>query len=611
MQRTDAQVVRVTTGIAAAVALTLTIALPAAWYMFDWRYQRGRLDSELEMQASLISQIVARNPEMWRFETLRIQSILQRGLKEEHDDLHEVRDAAGELVVRSAEVPELEAPIISHAVPIYESGRLAGTIVGQVSVRDLVYQTCLIASFSSLLGFAAFFGLRIMPLRALRRAVQRASHLANHDALTGLPNRALFTDRLEQTLAGFSRTSETAAVLFIDLDHFKDVNDTLGHPAGDLLLKKVVERLSGCLRKTDTLARFGGDEFAILETHLKTSEQASTLAQRVIEVIQEPFHLDGHDVLIGCSIGISVGDATAATSGEASSKELLRKADLALYRAKADGRATYRFFDVEMNRRLLERKALERDLRRALEGNEFRLFYQPQVDLGSNRIVGVEALLRWFHPERGVVDPGAFIGVCEETGLIGPIGEWVLRRACEEARGWGEVHVAVNVSPAQFRQGNLVALVARVLRETSFDPERLELEITEGVLLQDTDAVLGTLRAIKAMGVHIAMDDFGTGYSSLNYLRQFPFDKVKIDRAFVRDLGSSADAAAIVRAVVALSRSLGIRANAEGVETDEQAKRLLEEGCQEVQGFLYGRPVSADDLMIDVDLRRQTREAAE
>lgn len=604
MRRPDAKLVRVTTGIAAGFAAFLAVGFPLAWFLFDFRHEAGRLESEVAMQASLIGQVAARNPEMWGFETLRIEPIISRSSFDHNSARHDVVDHAGGVIASAAPQEALPGPTVSRSAPIFESGRVAGAVRGEVSVRGIVYDTGAVFGVCLLFAVAAFAGLRSWPLRALRDAVQQATYLANHDALTGLPNRALFADRLERTVAATERTDEKSAVLIMDLDHFKEVNDTLGHPAGDALLIQVVDRVRGYLRKTDTLARLGGDEFAIIQNNMKEGESAGVTAQRIIEAIEPPFSLDGHDVVIGCSIGIAVVD-----SAETNPQELMRRADLALYRAKADGRATYRYFDEEMNRRLLERKTLERELRRAFAEEQFSVFYQPQLNLISRSVVGVEALLRWHHPERGLVPPAEFIPMCEETGLIGPLGEWVLRRACQETRDWQQVKVAVNLSPTQFRNAGLAGMVARVLKETAFDPKRLELEITEAVLIADTDVVLATLCAIKALGVRIAMDDFGTGYSSLSYLRRFPFDKVKIDQSFVRDLGRSDDATAIIRAVVALTRSLGMRSIAEGVETSEQARLLTQEGCQEVQGYFFGRPVPASDLAAGLSAPPSTCEA--
>jgi diguanylate cyclase (GGDEF)-like protein len=422
------------------------------------------------------------------------------------------------------------------------------------------------------------------------QAEARIAHMAHHDALTGLPNRSLLRERMEEGLARVRRGG-ALAVLCLDLDHFKAVNDTLGHPVGDALLKAATKRLRDCVRETDTVARLGGDEFTILQA-IERPEQAGALARRVIETLREPFEIEGHQVVIGTSVGV-----TYAPTDGLDPDVLLRNADMALYLAKADGRGTCRFFEPAMDARLQERRRLELDLRRALTASEFELHYQPVVDAQSSRVVGFEALLRWNHPERGQVSPTEFIPLAEEIGLIVPLGEWVLREACREAAAWPHgVKVAVNLSPVQFRSPALLHAVVSALAASGLSPLRLELEITESVLLHDSAATLALLHQLRELGVRIAMDDFGTGYSSLSYLRSFPFDKIKIDRSFVRELGDKADCLAIVRAVAGLGASLGITTTAEGVETPEQLARVREQGCTEVQGYLFSRPRPASEV---------------
>ncbi|KAA5610421.1 bifunctional diguanylate cyclase/phosphodiesterase [Rhodovastum atsumiense] len=438
------------------------------------------------------------------------------------------------------------------------------------------------------------------PLRALgvvidvterREAEAHIAHLAHHDILTGLPNRGLFRERLDRALAR-ARRGRGCAVQLIDLDRFKEVNDTLGHPVGDALLRAVTERLRAVLRETDTLARLGGDEFAVIETDVDLPQDATALARRIIEAIGQPFEVDGHQVCIGASVGIAV-----APSDGLEPDALIKGADMALYRAKADGRGCWRFFEPEMDARMQLRRALEMDLRRAVAAREFEVFYQPIVDVRSRQVSGLEALLRWRHPERGLVPPDSFIPLAEEIGLIVPLGEWVMHRACAEATTWpGTPKVAVNLSPAQFGHRGLVGAVASALAETGLDPARLELEITETVMLQDTQATMATLQQLKGLGVRIAMDDFGTGYSSLSYLQRFPFDKVKIDRAFTRDLERSRQSNAIVRAVTGLCTGLDMTTTAEGVETEGQFQVLLHEGCGEAQGYLFSKPLPAGEI---------------
>jgi diguanylate cyclase (GGDEF)-like protein len=415
---------------------------------------------------------------------------------------------------------------------------------------------------------------------------RRIAHMARHDALTGLPNRTLFHERLEEALASSRRNGENVALLCLDLDHFKTVNDTLGHPTGDALLRAVAERLRADLRQEHTVARLGGDEFAILLRGGAQPDDASGLARRLIAALNEPFVLGEDQVTAGVSIGIAIGPSDGADADL-----LFKHADLALYRAKADGRNLSRFFEPEMDAQVQERRSLEMDLREALSEGQFHLHYQPLYDAQNNDLVGFEALLRWDHPVRGSVPPSQFIPVAEETRLIVPLGEWALREACREAASWPpSVRLAVNVSAAQFRTANLAETVVSALAASGFLPGRLELEITESILMQSNESCVRMLHQLRALGVRIAMDDFGTGYSSLSYLRSFPFDRIKIDRSFVREMTHNGECAAIVRAIVQLGATLGIATIAEGVETREQLEAVRAQGCNEVQGFFFGRP---------------------
>jgi diguanylate cyclase (GGDEF)-like protein len=439
-------------------------------------------------------------------------------------------------------------------------------------------------------------------ITAWREAQEKLAYLAHHDPLTSLPNRTKFREDLEQTLLRVNRDGRVA-VLCLDLDHFKEINDSLGHPIGDDLLKDVASRLRTSVREGDTVARLGGDEFAIVQagTDLQASE-SSSLAERLVEIVGAAYAIHGHQLNIGVSIGI----AFAPNDGE-DPDQLLKNADMALYRAKEDGRGTYRFFEPGMDARAQARRVLEIDLRAALTRDEFEVHYQPIHDLNTDQITAFEALIRWNHPLRGMISPMDFIPLAEETGLITQLGDWILRKACMDAAAWSrEVRVAVNLSPVQFRNSNLVQSVISALAASGLAPERLELEITESVLLQDSEATLAALHKLRSFGVKISMDDFGTGYSSLSYLRSFPFDKIKIDRSFVHELATREDSMAIVRAVTGLGKSLGISIVAEGVETNEQLGLLRTEGCTEVQGFLFSRPRPAQDVeaMLSYGLER-------
>ncbi|MGY4452437.1 diguanylate cyclase (GGDEF)-like protein [Bradyrhizobium sp. i1.3.1] len=424
-------------------------------------------------------------------------------------------------------------------------------------------------------------------------AQAKISHMARHDALTNLPNRVLFHEQLEQGL-GRAKSGDQLAVLCLDLDHFKDINDSLGHPIGDALLKEVGRRLKATVGASDTVARLGGDEFAVVQIGRSEEAAARALAGRLVEVISAPYEIDDHQIVIGVSIGISLSPQDSDNPDE-----LLKNADLALYRAKADGRGTYRFFETGMDARAQARRLLEMDLRAALLRDEFEAYYQPIRDVASGRVVAFEALLRWNHPQRGLIAPINFIPVAEETGLIVQLGEFVLRSACSDAATWpDDVDVAVNLSPVQFKSPNLIASVTDALAASGLAARRLELEITESVLLQNSEATLTTLHELRAMGVRISLDDFGTGYSSLSYLRSFPFDKIKIDRSFVSELATREDSMAIIRAVTGLGRSLGIVTTAEGVENDAQLELLRREGCTQAQGYLFSKPRPASDVAL-------------
>jgi diguanylate cyclase (GGDEF)-like protein len=427
--------------------------------------------------------------------------------------------------------------------------------------------------------------------------------LAYHDSLTGLANRRLFKEQLGEALKNVSVTPHPLAVMFLDLDGFKAVNDTLGHSVGDLLLKAVAVRLRDITPQTDRIARLGGDEFAILQMSSAQPSFSIGVAQKIIEVIGTPFCIDGHDVTVGASVGIAV-----AYPGEMDTENFLKSADLAMYSAKSEGRGTYRMFDPEMDAIVQARRVLERDMRTALAQDGFKLFYQPLVNLQTKKVTAFEALMRWEHPERGMVPPSEFIPVAEEMGLIVHLGEWALRRACAEAMGWpDEICVSVNLSPLQFAKGNLVSTVVSSLASSGLPASRLELEITESVLLEKSERNIEILTQLRELGVRISLDDFGTGYSSIGYLRSFPFDKIKIDQSFVRDLLVDEGSLAIVRAIAGLGVSFGMTTTAEGVETEEQMRCLNHEGCIEVQGFLYSKPVPDDEivrLLEDLDDRR-------
>jgi diguanylate cyclase (GGDEF)-like protein len=426
-----------------------------------------------------------------------------------------------------------------------------------------------------------------------KNAEAKIHHLARYDALTGLPNRIFFHDQMEWALATMKR-GHHCAVLFVDLDQFKQVNDTLGHPAGDALLFAVAERLRNIIRESDLVARFGGDEFVVLQTPLRNPEAAATLARRIVEELSNTYDVDGHRVVIGASVGIAV-----APRDGSGADVLLKNADMALYRAKSEGRGSWRFFEPEMDVKAQARRSLELDLRQAVATGAFEVYYQPLINLKSGKISTCEALLRWQHPERGMISPVEFIPIAEEMGLIVDIGNWVLRRACLDCAQWpDDVHVAVNLSPIQFRRGNVMRAITEALGAAGLATERLEIEITESVLLQDTDATRALLLQLREFGVRISLDDFGTGYSSLSYLHLFPLHKVKIDRSFLSDVGANKRSLPLLRNVARLITELGMSVTMEGVETKEQLDLIMSEtSVDEAQGYLFSRPVPVRELV--------------
>jgi diguanylate cyclase (GGDEF)-like protein len=442
---------------------------------------------------------------------------------------------------------------------------------------------------------------RELLLRSMHYSIERKryqvqlEHQANYDALTGLPNRNLLHDRLKQAVYA-QRNPRNIAVVFMDLDHFKFVNDSLGHSVGDKLLKAMGERLRGTLREGDTVGRVGGDEFVLILADQNNEEVIFRAMQRISAKVAEPITVEGKELYVTCSAGISLYPQDGPDVDT-----LLKNADAAMYRAKEHGRSNFQFYTSEMNERVNERLALEGALRRALERQEFLLHYQQKVDLRSDTIIGAEALVRWMHPEWGLVRPARFITLAEETGLIVPLGEWVLREACRQARAWLDEGlrpgvVSVNLSARQFRQQDLVRMVSRILEETRLEPQHLEMELTESMVMHNVDSAIATLQGLKSLGVRLSVDDFGTGYSSLSYLKDLPIDALKIDRSFVRDIGGGAETGEgiLAQAIISLGHNLHLKVVAEGVETDAQVRFLRRHGCDEVQGFLYGEPVAPE-----------------
>ena len=431
------------------------------------------------------------------------------------------------------------------------------------------------------------------------RTEARIRTLAYSDTLTGLPNRAKFRADLDMQIASPRKGDGSFALMMIDLDRFKLVNDTLGHAIGDIVLQRTAKRLKATVRESDVVARLGGDEFALLQVGISNADEAQAVAARVIDLLSRPFIINGHVINIGASVGIAIAPNDGSTA-----EVLLRNADLAAYNAKEAGRGTFRMFEAALDARMHERRRLERNLRRAVAGNEFEVFYQPQFDARTGQVTGAEALVRWRDPEHGLISPADFIPLAEETGLIANIGEWVLRTACAEAVKWPpHMSIAVNVSPVQFRDARLADMVGSALIATGLTPERLELEITEGVLMADETRSLAILRELRSAGVRISMDDFGTGYSSISYLRRFPFDKIKVDQSFIRRIPNDPESAAIVRAILTMGACLGLSTTVEGVETAEQLAFSSAEGCDQVQGYLFSKPLEAAAMAYFISMR--------
>jgi diguanylate cyclase (GGDEF)-like protein len=471
------------------------------------------------------------------------------------------------------------------AAPVHENGEAVGSLLVSTWTPGRRYGA---DARDLLLSIAQHVSLALTDAKTVGAMV----HQALHDALTGLPNRALFLDRLEHALARASRAGTDIAVLFLDLDRFKTVNDSLGHAAGDQLLCAVAERIASCMRTADTAARLGGDEFAVLLEDLASTREAVGVAERIIAALEAPVLVAGREVHVSASIGIATGDGD--------SEDLLRHADVAMYRAKAKGKGCYAMFEQGMQAEVIERLELEADLQRAVDRDEIEVFYQPIMRLGSEELAGHEALVRWRHPERGLMSPLSFVPVAEETGLIVPVGRFVLREACRQAAAWqamvpGDLTMNVNLSGRQLEDPALVGEVSSILRETGLPAGRLVLEITETVLMQDTEATIERLRSLRALGVRLAVDDFGTGYSSLRYLNRFPLDVLKMAKPFVDGLATQSEDPALARAIIDLGSSLGLQIVAEGIEGADQLVQLRRLGCPLGQGFLFSRPMPAAD----------------
>ena len=716
--------------IAGTVAVIVALCLPGGYFGLSYQYQRGSLQSETESNAKLAMQIIALNPEMWHFQQVRFQDMLEHHHMETSlPERLSILDDQNAVIFSSSEIPQ--PPFITVRKPLYDAGKVVGYFESSRSYRLLLWKTSLVALLGLVLAFVVYAALKLLPLRALRQALDGLSqseqlfsaafhaspdpimicrvsdgqvlrinssftlltgytpeesldrpstdlalwddqasqtmqgpawdaqssvrnfpctlntknqekrdillsaeltqingkdcvlcvmrdvseqkvaernlaYLANYDSLTGLPNRVLFRKRLAQAMQRADQHVQLMALMFLDLDRFKTVNDSLGHQSGDELLQQVAKRLAGCLRGRDTVgrgvrkgqadsmvSRLGGDEFTLIVEGVSNVEEITRIAQRVLDEFAQPFLLDEHEIVVSVSIGITV-----YPFDDKSLDDLIRDADAAMYRAKEQGRNNFQFYADDLNVNAIESLWTEAELRQALERDQFELVYQPKLDIRKGTINGAEALLRWNSPRLGQVQPVRFIPILEDTGLIVPVGLWVLRTACAQAAAWNragmDLNIAVNLSSRQFRDESLIAKISAALEDSGLPASKLELEVTESLLMEDSTRSEATLDRIKQMGVRISIDDFGTGYSSLAYLKRFPLNTLKIDRSFVRDIGIDQDDTAIVLAVIALAQSLRISVVAEGVETAEQLAFLRGTQCEEAQGYLIGRPLKVD-----------------
>jgi diguanylate cyclase (GGDEF)-like protein len=597
----NASMVRMITLVATLAAVIIAAVPPFSYFLAAHAHLRGEVEIQTQLFASQVADEARQNPGFWN---ALAGSAIEPGLdslaiarRPDAQDTNAVAErrrvfsGIGRTVIETMTAAAPAWPLLVARLPVVDGPSGLGEVDIARSLRPALTITIAVASASTGLGLLLFLLLRVAPLRMLAAAIEQASFLSAHDLLTGLPNRRLFHDKLEQALAQARRNGGQIGVFYMDLDRFKTINDLLGHPAGDMTLLTVTERLRPCLRASDTLARLGGDEFAVIQPRLRHVEDANDLGQRMLAAIAPPIDLDGQLLHVSISIGVALSKIGAPNEPD----QMMKQADMALYEAKADGRNRLCFFAPDMNVKLRKRHAMETELRTVIPEQSLTLHYQPQVDLLTGRLLGAEALLRWNRPGHGLMPPDQFIGLAEDTGMIVPIGIWVLREACRRAATWPEdIGIAVNVSPVQLRHPGFCEAVIDVIRETGITPSRLELEITESVLMQDTGETLAILLRLHELGTRLAMDDFGTGYSSLGYLQKFHFDRIKIDRSFISRLGQDPNADAIVRAVVGMTEALGVCAIAEGVETTAQAEMLRAHGCSEAQGYLFSRPVSGE-----------------
>lgn len=578
--------------IATIIAIAV-FAVPISYYVNSSTQLRSEMMSSLKHGRYQLEKIINKNPEFWQYEIHRMEGIILNLQSNPRTSIWKIKDINSKtlLEVNPYKI-KIDGPRLVKNIAITDSHNHVALIEVEVSTYHEMIITSLLAIIGVLVGSIAYLGIARIPLRAIEKLWNQMAHQALHDELTNLANRTYFYKVLSELLGNRKKANCDLAVLTIDLDHFKDVNDTLGHAAGDQLLKKVVLDFQSIIGGAELIARLGGDEFAIILTGENLTDYASSIADQIIDRLSLPYEIEGEYVYIGASLGIAI-----EKNYNIDADEFIKRADIALYEAKNKGRNTYCIFQHQMNQMFMERKTIEEKLRVAIENDDFQLHFQPQYNLVPKKLIGVEALIRWQHKDDGFISPQKFIPVAEKSGLIIDIDKWVLTNACKQIAKWDDLRVAVNISPMHFHSDELLKNVRYALEQSGLPATRLELEITEGILLHETEKTIEILKALKDMGIRIAMDDFGTGYSSLSYLQCFPFDKIKIDRSFISTLSDKKpESEAIVRAIVSMSNAMNMRVNAEGVETYFQAKFLSLIGCEEVQGYYFGKPMSLADL---------------
>ncbi|UVW29281.1 bifunctional diguanylate cyclase/phosphodiesterase [Massilia sp. H6] len=605
--KSDSRLTKLIAAVAYSVAVLVTISIPSIYFAAQYKDVTGSVRTLSTIYGSLVTKAINKNPVMWRFEEHKLMALVEENAAADASFIrYAVLDLGRNPIVRSSQKP-LPWPVIDHEKELYDSTTLVGYYKVEQSIQPLLAKTMWALLGGAILGLLVALTLKYLPLRALMQSQQRLMHLAHHDVLTGLPNRALLNDRLEQAISHAKRYDRYVTVVFIDLDNFKHINDSLGHDTGDELLRQVADRLQRSVRGTDTVVRLGGDEFVIiLFDQPDQNEPVTGTIVRMRDKIAEPMHIGAQILQITPSMGIAnyPGDGEDVNT-------LLKNADAAMYQAKDLGRNNFQFYTHEMNRKMQERIFLKEGLVKALKGDEFVLVYQPQVDLRSKEIVGVETLIRWKHPERGLIPPVEFIPMAEETGMIVQIGAWVLHTACQQNKAWQDaglapIKMSVNVSPRQFREKDFVACVKSVLESTKMEPRYLELEITESLIMDNVERAVVTMNELNAIGVQLSIDDFGTGYSSLSSLKHFPVARLKIDRSFVKGLPGDKDDNAIAMAVIALGHRLNLKIVAEGVETEQQLGFLCDNECDEMQGYHFSKPISAAEIFEMMTAARDT-----